>query len=464
MHVQIECPSRVDRHGAVLVGAEDLGADVAVALAARPAPGCPKWLLAAGADDRDAAARARVTNSGVLDVRLPWCGTLSDAQAAPAAIVGRSVALDRPADVAGQQRPTRRASAARARSNRRCGPSAAPSRRRADGARRPRRRRSTSAIAGVDVRPARARGLRRRRAARVSGSNARHRNPLPDLARPELPQHRRRRRRCDRDRRASARGSRAAGSRRRGAPARRRGRRCRTTTTPDSPPASTSIVEPRGKRTKVASPWPTSMNVTCSRPSPRAASERPRLGENPDRGGDGDRATPSADRARRRLATAAPATRRRHSSPRRRPRRRSRRRPPTHDGGATRQVSDRREADEIGRPDEARGADVRDPARQRRRAASTPAPPARPPSRRSARRPSAESPAKFSAEPGERHARERQRADREQHRLGRRRRREHRRHGRDATHAGAIARRRLRLESRERDRRHDGGWRAWRRR
>ena len=50
-----------------------------------------------------------------------------------------------------------------------------------------------------------------------------------------------------------------------------RGRRCRTTTPPDRPPASTSSVAPRGNRTSAASPCPTSMNVTCRRPSPRRA-------------------------------------------------------------------------------------------------------------------------------------------------------------------------------------------------
>ena len=44
--------------------------------------------------------------------------------------------------------------------------------------------------------------------------------------------------------------------------------------TAGSPPASTSSVVPRGNRTSVASPCPTSMKVTCSDPSPRAASRR----------------------------------------------------------------------------------------------------------------------------------------------------------------------------------------------
>ncbi len=39
---------------------------------------------------------------------------------------------------------------------------------------------------------------------------------------------------------------------------------------PGSPPASTSSVAPRGNRTSAESPCPTSMNVTCKRPSPAA--------------------------------------------------------------------------------------------------------------------------------------------------------------------------------------------------
>ena len=39
----------------------------------------------------------------------------------------------------------------------------------------------------------------------------------------------------------------------------------------ERPPASTISVDPPGKTMKAASPWPTSRNVTCSRPSPREA-------------------------------------------------------------------------------------------------------------------------------------------------------------------------------------------------
>ena len=80
-----------------------------------------------------------------------------------------------------------------------------------------------------------------------------------------------RRRRCDRDRRGSARACRAAGRPAPAAPARPPGRRCRTSRAAPDPPLSTSSVAPRGKRTSAASPCPTSMNVTCRRPSPRAA-------------------------------------------------------------------------------------------------------------------------------------------------------------------------------------------------
>ena len=103
----------------------------------------------------------------------------------------------------------------------------------------------------------------------------------------------------------------------------------------------------------------------------------------------------------------------------------------SHEGGATRQVSIGANSDEIGRLDEAFGAEVRDhptiaASRPDTTAAATTAIPA------ICRRPSTGSPAS-SAPAGERHAREHERADRQQHRLGGRRCREHRASGRCAT-------------------------------
>ena len=182
-------------------------------------------------------------------------------------------------------------------------------------ARAPRRRRSRSgrrltfAHRASDAPPASSRSA-------ASGSIARHGNAFPHLARPELPhegrgaadvvgiavrEHESSRRRMP----ASA------------APARRRGRRRRTPTARVSPPASTSSVAPRGNRTNAASPWPTSMNVTCSRPSPKRGRPRPRLGRDPDRGEHGAGARPRGAPARRsRRAQRRRRTRRRSSSPR----------------------------------------------------------------------------------------------------------------------------------------------------
>ncbi len=221
----------------------------------------------------------------------------------------------------------------------------------------------------------------------VSGCEARHRNAFPDLARPELAK----------DRRGAAdvigiavrqrEIVEPADARRRAAPARRRDRRCRTQLTAPSPPASTSSVRPRGKATNAESPCPTSMNVTCRRPSPRRgerASTAPQESRwrravrqddgcaLPDRCADSVQAAASA-----RVVHAADPQRGR--------------RDPVRD--------ERRKPHEVRRPHEASGAGMRDPADRRRAAVETTRRAARPPCRRSARRAISGIARKFSASP-----------------------------------------------------------------
>ena len=170
------------------------------------------------------------------------------------------------------------------------------------------------AIAAVDVGPSRAGRLRLPAAARVSGSNARHRNALPHLARPELAE--------DRGGAADVIGI-AVGQREVVEPPNARVAQDRRDDaiadveggSGDRPPASTSSVEPRGKahERRVALPDVEERDV---QPAVAArGDERPRLGENPDR-----RAAAIAHAARQRARdarAAASRSRRRHSVQRR---------------------------------------------------------------------------------------------------------------------------------------------------
>ena len=203
------------------------------------------------------------------------------------------------------------------------------------------------------------------------------------------------------------------------------------------PPASTSSVEPRGKTTKIASPWPTSMNVDVQPPVAPRGDQRARLEQDPDGRYrcDERRGPPRATcqhrlraAATRRSATARASTSRRA--------RRSSRRPRVHAGGATRQLSTGTNCDEIGRPDETRGADVRDPSGQRRQPPATRAPPARRTMPAICATAISGIARKFSDQAGERHARKQERADREQHRFGRERRGEQ--HRDRATQASTL--------------------------
>ena len=205
----------------------------------------------------------------MLDVRLPWCGTFTTRRRAGGVVAAtsRSTGL---ADVARQQ-------------HRHVAPAQLEHERVVVADLLPlpvgRRRMARGDLDAVDRRarsPRRRSPSARRRACAASRSarqrlEARHRNAFPHLARPELAQDRRGA--ADvigiavRQREVVEPAEPGVAER----PARRRGRRCRTRTMPDRPPASTSSVEPRGKTTNAESPWPTSRNVTCRRPSPRAA-------------------------------------------------------------------------------------------------------------------------------------------------------------------------------------------------
>ena len=287
--------------------------------------------------------------------------------------------------------PRRRASAAPARSSRRCARSAAPSRRQrmarddldaVDG----------DAIAAVDVRPPRAGAPAPPARSARERLEPRHRNALPHLARPELAE--------DRAGAADVIGiavrqrevveppeSGVAQDRRDDAVADvERGRRRQAAGVDQQRRAA------RERRTNAESPWPTSRNVTCSRPSPRAT-KRARIGQDPDRRAAarvGHRRARTTRRGDARLRGCRLGDRRRHSAqqmiaPRsRRPRRSTTAARPDRSAPA-RTAPDPRTA--RGRP--RRGARS---SRRAPRAVRDTARAARPPSRQSARRPSTGSP------------------------------------------------------------------------
>ena len=258
-------------------------------------------------------------------------GGLDHAQRRPARQIDQA-RLDLPADVARQAQSTRRATAARARSSRRSADPAAPSRVAPDAARGPRRRRSRSRRP-LDLRPPRA--LRRRPCVRTVLQQR------ADAAPACPPRRRTAGTRADRGgaadvvryRRASAPGLESPD-----AQLRSTGRDHAVADVERLRRGTAGIHEHRRAARKPDErriALPDIENVTCSRPSPRAASAstaRP----DPDCGEAGgqrrrgcatpDDRRPLRARARRRARAPGPA-------------RRSRRQSPDGDGGATRQAT-----------------------------------------------------------------------------------------------------------------------------
>ena len=381
----------VDRHGAVLVGSEHLPRRRRGSAPAPPArDGRSGWL-------RPALTTAicgcsACTNAGVLDVRLPWCGTLTtrSARGRNRRATSRSTALP--------MSPVSSTDTSRQRSSSTIESSFRTFCRSQSAARGWRATTSTpsidDAIAALDVRPARA-GRLRRHAQRVERLEARHRNALPDLARPELAQHRRGAadviriavRQRERSRAAGTPASRSTGA---------------TTRSPMSNDGrageAAGVDEQRRAARKATNAAVALADVEERDVQPAVAArgdQRARVGENPER-----RATAIAPRrATRRSSPALRVAVAPHGA--------------TADAPAPRVVDGdrdprrrrdaigqrRREPDQIRRPHQAGGADVRDPAGRRRAGRATPARAARPPCRRSARRAISGIARKFSARP-----------------------------------------------------------------
>ena len=232
----------VDRDRPVLIGAEDLGADVAVALEHRRRR-MAEGVAAADADDGD-ARRERAHELRRARRQAAVVRHLDDPQrrrAETAARSSRSTSL--PMSPVSTIETSRHSSSSTIESSFRTScRSQSATRMPHDNShvvdRQPSRRSARSSI-GAPPR----RGVALQRAQRLE---RRHRNAFPDVARPELADDRRQRRRCDRRRRASARARRAAGRRRGAAPAPTTRSPMSNDEPPRRPPASTSIVAPAG--------------------------------------------------------------------------------------------------------------------------------------------------------------------------------------------------------------------------